>query len=223
MDIHELRAVAQTIAKEAQKASSGLITIDSKSILNGKIDYESIKEVLDHLVEHDAIAYQANHLRALSKTLLQITPLPKFDLYAQRIEEAYFGRGNLDGESTQSTSNSEATLSSVSLTFNPDAGTVVLNDVFLLATPVFDSENHRLMEYLVAHPNQTVSLDAINQALSPPLSKPLSKVLENLNINGAIRKAFFKVSKNSICYTPQRTIDELKQANLFPLRLFGSG
>ena len=98
----------------------------------------------------------------------------------------------------------------------------LLDDNLLIAQPVYDSENYRFFEYVWHNPNRDISLDELNQKLEEPLKKPIGKILDNLNFGGHLRAAFFQVSKTCVCFTPSRTIEDLRQAGLYPLRLFSA-
>jgi len=110
----------------------------------------------------------------------------------------------------------------VSIRFDALNRYILLNDFFLIAQPSYDSENFRFFEYVWKNPNRTISLDELNEKLEEPINKPLAKILDNLNFRGALKDAFFQVSKTSVCFIPSRSIRELTEANLYPLRLFST-
>lgn len=108
----------------------------------------------------------------------------------------------------------------VSIRFDDMNRYILLNDSFLIAQPDYDSENYRFFEYVWKNPNRTITLDELNKKLESPLKKPLAKILENLNFRGQLKDTFFQVSKTSIRFIPNRSIDDLIEARLYPLRLF---
>lgn len=99
---------------------------------------------------------------------------------------------------------------------------IILNDCFLIAQPAYDSENYRFFSYVWNNPNRLITLEEFNKNLEEPLKKPFTKILENLNFKGALKDAFFQVSKTSVCFTPSRSYEALISAGCFPLRLFSA-
>jgi len=96
--------------------------------------------------------------------------------------------------------------------FTP-AREILINN-FLLTRLDFDSENDNVFKYLYEHPNQTISLDDLEERLGGTrLKKSLHKIVENLGFVPEIRKAFFDTSKDSIRFRNPVTrtiLEELK-------------
>lgn len=75
---------------------------------------------------------------------------------------------------------------------------LLLNDNFRIARPDFERENEQVFNYLYNHPNEKVTKKQLEEELRIDLVKSLHKIVENLGFTGALKKAFFNVSKNSI-------------------------
>ena len=86
---------------------------------------------------------------------------------------------------------------------------VLLDGLFLLAKPDFDSENDRVMCYLATNPNRNISIDELQQETGK-LQKSLHKIVENLGFQNDLRKLFFDVSKSAILFRPEITTEEIK-------------
>lgn len=152
-----------------------------------------------------------------------ITLLPGYDEYFESIQNQYLGRVPVLEEKAQDEEESalpQAQGATVFIRFDALNRYILLNDCFLIAQPAYDSENYRFFEYVWKHPNRNITLEELNQNLAAPLIKPIAKTLENLNFRGSLKDAFFQVSKTSILFTPNRTVEALTDAGLYPLRLF---
>lgn len=106
----------------------------------------------------------------------------------------------------------------LSIQYNDLTREITLNGEILIATPTYDSENYRFFQYVWDNPNRQIPFTDFN----PSLDKSISKVLDNLNFRGQLREAFFQTTKTSVCFTPTRSIEDLKAAGLYPLRVFSA-
>lgn len=87
-----------------------------------------------------------------------------------------------------------------------------------LARPDVNSENGEVFEYLYNHPNNKHSKTEIEQAINMNINKSLHKIVENLGFTGDIRKAFFAVGKDSICFRNPLTIKQLAELEITDLQ-----
>ena len=104
------------------------------------------------------------------------------------------------------------------ITYTP-AREVLLNDVFQLAKPDFDSENDLVFDYLYEHPNEKFAKQQIEAKINLTIAKPLHKIVENLGFKGDLKKLFFNVSKNSILFRNPITRRDLEQLGISRIKL----
>jgi hypothetical protein len=76
---------------------------------------------------------------------------------------------------------------------------ILLNGI-CLAKPDFNSENDNFFQYVFNRPNQKISIEELKKAVGGDLKKDPHKILQNLGFKGGVRKAFFDVSKDTICF-----------------------
>jgi hypothetical protein len=116
-----------------------------------------------------------------------ISPGPQWDAYIheQRV---------LLGEAGQPGSNSP-----VWIDYNEDQRDLLLNGVFLLSTPHYDSTNHRVFSYLYLHANQQVNPKELWHAIGGT-DRSISNILNDLGFRGTLRDLFFDTSAQAICF-----------------------
>jgi hypothetical protein len=102
------------------------------------------------------------------------------------------------------------------ITFDPNDGKVLLNGIFEIAKPRVDSENYQVIEYLYRNPDRDITKEEIEQHLSTPLQKPFSKILDQLHFQGALKEAFFQLSKTKIRFKQRVSKGELQTKGLLP-------
>lgn len=89
---------------------------------------------------------------------------------------------------------------------------IMLNKVFQLAKPDFDTENDLVFDYLYKHPNQKFTKEQLEEIIKRKLTKDLHKIVENLGFKADLRKMFFSVSGTSILFRNpihKKGLDEL--------------
>jgi hypothetical protein len=90
---------------------------------------------------------------------------------------------------------------------------VMLNNTFVLASPNFDTENHQFIEYILNHPNETLSKASIEKDAKIVLKKSFHSTINDLGFSGEIRKIFFEASKTKVKFrnhVPQTQLAELE-------------
>lgn len=97
---------------------------------------------------------------------------------------------------------------------------ILLNDVFLIGKPDFDSENEVVFGYLYNNPDRTITLDELKEKLKRDITKTLHKIVENLGFKGDIKNLFFNISKSSIKFKKQITQKDLDELGLKRIRLY---
>lgn len=96
---------------------------------------------------------------------------------------------------------------------------ILLNEVFQLARPDFNSENDNVFDYLYQHPNETFTVNQIKEHIGGELDKSLHKIIENLGFRGDLRKAFFDVSQDSIRFKNPVTRKDLADLGITRIKL----
>jgi len=103
------------------------------------------------------------------------------------------------------------------ITYSETNREIILNNLFLIAKPDFDSENEQVFFYLYRNPNTLIKRGEVMENLNTTLTKDFGKIIENLNFKKDLRKAFFDVSRDSIkFYNPvsKERLDELGIKNI---------
>lgn len=96
---------------------------------------------------------------------------------------------------------------------------VVLNDLALIAKPDFNSENDLVFGFLYEHPNKKHSRAEIEKGIKTDINKDLHKVVENLGFASDLRKVFFDVTKDHICFRNPITKEDLERIGISKLKL----
>ncbi len=96
-----------------------------------------------------------------------------------------------------------------------------------LARPDFDSENYRVISFLMDHPNKRYTREALQKELSQQendavvIKKTFPKIAENLGFKGDWLKIFIKASKKGVCLTNPITRKDLSSLGISYLPLKG--
>lgn len=96
---------------------------------------------------------------------------------------------------------------------------VLLNKDIKLSKPDFDSENDIVFNYLYKNPNKKIYRDGIEKEEGREISKSLHKIVENLGFKGDLKKVFFQVSKNAICFNNPITKEDLEALGISKIKL----
>lgn len=75
---------------------------------------------------------------------------------------------------------------------------IIINNLVLLSQPNFGSENAEVFEYVIERPNKEIKQKEIEKHIGRSIGKDLHKIVENLGFKGDVRKAFFRVSTDTI-------------------------
>lgn len=189
------------------------------------ITYQALPELLRELVQKGLLRFQTVNVTPFGN-VYQVDFLEGYDAYASMILDQFHGRAPSIEMIFEPFSIEQAASPTSSgylaLKFDAINRYILLNESFLIAQPAYGSENYCFIEYVWNNPNRDISLEELNSQLDEPLKKSLAKILESLNFRGALKDAFFQVSKTSVRLTPSRSIEELTQAGLYPLRLFST-
>lgn len=91
---------------------------------------------------------------------------------------------------------------------------VLLNNTFILSSPNFNGENHQFIEYVLDHPNETLSRGDFLEKGNIKLKKKMHSILGDLGFTGELRKMFFSdVAKSTVRFRNnvlQSQFDELE-------------
>lgn len=94
----------------------------------------------------------------------------------------------------------------------PDTGEVLLNDIIILATPIFNRTNDLVFKYLFDNPNKLITKNELErEARKETISKSMHDIVRELGFEKEIRTIFFKATKTTIIFrnpiTKQHLID----------------
>ena len=135
-----------------------------------------------------------------------------FHQFVQIIENKYKSKSKSD-DCLKDRSNGHQELV---IKYSEDSRKIILNDLFLIANPDFESENERVFYYLYQNPNKNVTKSEIEENFNgnKTLTKSFSKIVENLNFQKDLRKAFFEISTDSIKFINPVSKERLEALNL---------
>lgn len=136
----------------------------------------------------------------------------KFDKWMGKRKKVEQLVKNLFGDGTAKKVKSRSSSNSIyKITYGADQR-IIINDLFELSRPNFDSENANVFELLYGNPGKKYTIKEIESEINQELTKSLSKIVENLGFSKDLKKAFFQVSKTSIIlHNPvfQKRLDSL--------------
>ena len=82
--------------------------------------------------------------------------------------------------------------------YSENSRKIVLNDIFLLAKPDFNSENEVVFSYLFKKPGTKVSKSCLEKSTGIKLKKPFHQIVDDLGFTASLKRAFFSISRNTI-------------------------
>ena len=85
-----------------------------------------------------------------------------------------------------------------------------------IADPNFDSSNDNAFAILYAHPGRKFSLKELQEEARDRTIGDLHKLVENLKFTGALKKAFFRVSRDAIRFHPTVSQGQLATLRIDP-------
>ncbi len=105
------------------------------------------------------------------------------------------------------------------ISYSENSREILLNDLFLISKPDFESENDQVFYYLYRNPNKTITKVEVQENFTgnKTLTKDFNKIVENLKFKKDLRRAFFDISQDSIkFYNPvsQKRLQELGIKNI---------
>lgn len=95
-----------------------------------------------------------------------------------------------------------------------DARQIILNNIFVLAKPNFNSENDNVFQHLYNKPNQSISREELNKVLGKKVGKSLSDIVKDLGFKQSLRTVFFDVSANDIQFHNPITHERLHSVGI---------
>jgi hypothetical protein len=118
----------------------------------------------------------------------------KFLNFLKLVENRFQSLSNKTGNQSSQSLKSD----NLRISYSEHSREIILNDLFLISKPDFDSENERVFDYLYKNPNRTIGKGEIIEDLKISLTKDFNKIVENLKFKKDLRKAFFDISQDSI-------------------------
>lgn len=110
---------------------------------------------------------------------------------------------------------------SYKITYNEKTREIIINDLFLLSKPDFDSENEKFFSYIYKNPNKKILLKDLKNEIGEPLKKNVHNILNDLGFKGTFLKAFFSVSKTAIIFRNTIQKNDLEELKIDLLRIQG--
>ena len=78
---------------------------------------------------------------------------------------------------------------------------ILINDFLCIAELNFESENDRVFDYLIKHPNRNVKLSELEkEATREPIKKKLHDIVRDLGFKGELAQVFFDISSQEIIF-----------------------
>jgi hypothetical protein len=118
----------------------------------------------------------------------------KFLHFLKLVENRFQSLSNKTSNQTVNSSKND----SLKISYSEHSREIILNDLFLISKPDFDSENERVFDYLYKNPNRIIGKGEIIEDIKISLTKDFNKIVENLKFKKDLRKAFFDISQDSI-------------------------
>ena len=81
--------------------------------------------------------------------------------------------------------------------YTPDRE-ILLDDRYILAKPIFNSENEAVFNCIYENANRKITREEIEKKTGKKLTKTLPDILDKLGFRGDLKKAFFNVSSDAV-------------------------
>jgi hypothetical protein len=85
-----------------------------------------------------------------------------------------------------------------------------------IASPNFNSSNDNAFMVLYANPGRKFSLQELQESAREPTISDLHKLVENLKFSAPLKRAFFRVSRDAICFQPTISLGQLATLRIDP-------
>ena len=142
----------------------------------------------------------------------EIKKTEKFDDTYQKLAADYKRAKDATNRGEQNTESKPA----LKLDYTEDRK-LMINGIFLLSNPRYNSINDRMLRFLIEHPNKTYSRKDLEKEgvlkVEAKEDKDFYVFLDDIGMKGDLKKAFFSkgITKNSICLTNPVTQDDLRE------------
>lgn len=140
---------------------------------------------------------------------------PEFKI--QLLEEKFFNFLKLvESRSGDGLANGNSLEKNLRITYSENSREILLNDLFLISKPNFNSENEQVFYYLYRNPNKTITKAEFEENFNAnkTLTKDFNKIVENLKFKKDLRKAFFEISSDSIKFFNPVSKERLEQLGI---------
>jgi len=104
------------------------------------------------------------------------------------------------------------------ITFTPETGEIIINDIVILSKLRFDGENEKVFEYLLKHPNKRITKKELERKIGVDIHKDFHKIADNLGFKRDLRKIFFNIKKDKILLRDCITESDLVKLGIERLR-----
>lgn len=198
--------------------------LDPKHDLKGYFPEEELASLLHKLQDDEKVLkvvqwpplpeYQDKEKDAFYGIVVKSDPYQKFTSKIQ--EEPEYKNFKITPSPSKSVINDSSIALNISYT---DANEILINDLFLLSRPDYDSENEVVFEFLYHHPNKKHTVAEMTDALGRTIGKSPHKIVENLGFTGNIKRIFMQVTKDAICFKNPITKTDLEKLGITKLKL----
>lgn len=106
------------------------------------------------------------------------------------------------------------------ITYSDKTREILLNNLFILSKPNFNSTNDLVFSYLYRNPNKIVTKKELErEATTSPITKRLHDIVQELGFKKDLNKAFLSVSKTQMTFRNPLTEQDLIDLDLPKIRL----
>lgn len=180
-----------------------------------KITNKFKKEKAIKIVENFTFLFEPNHPFPGLFNYFRFKPLPGFSKLSKHYETKYqetFSQGYKDMFSGD-------TEEILQIDFSPHSNEIILNGVFLLSKPHYDSENDQVFRYLYNHPNKKITKTQLKKN-GISVGKSFSQIIRDLGFLGDLGRAFFTASEKAITFRNPVKKEVLDDFGITRIRLF---
>lgn len=144
----------------------------------------------------------------------------KIDTYYEALKNEVGERTNQKPKSQTITNKEKTVENALWITYSDKTREILLNNLFILSKPNFNSTNDLVFSYLYRNPNKIVTKKELErEATNSPITKRLHDIVQELGFKKDLNKAFFSVSKTQMTFRNPLTEQDLIDLDLPKIRL----
>lgn len=106
------------------------------------------------------------------------------------------------------------------ITYSDKTREILINDIFILSRPNFNSTNDQVFSYLYKNPNKIITKNELErEATKSPITKRLHDIVQELGFKKDLFKAFYSISKSRITFRNPLSKQDLIDLDISRIRL----